>query len=131
MIEDNKITVKVENSEEDNKMSQQIKKESSASDEVKDDTSDIGIKDKELSCSLPLSLEIPEVNVNPNVNTVKEIKEENNLNNNNSESIKPSSSLHSNLLEPPGLSPFISNNVHNFSFNPYNLKGKNLFFGNK
>jgi hypothetical protein len=28
-----------------------------------------------------------------------------------------------------GLSPFISNNIHNVSFNSLNLKGKNLFLG--
>jgi hypothetical protein len=94
-------------------------------------------KEEELSCSFPLSLEIPDVNVNTkngalNSNSMNNEISENNKNVNNSFN-QNQYQYHPFLDVNSGLSPFINNNIHNFSFNSLNLKGKNLFVsgGNK
>ena len=92
-------------------------------------------KEGELSCSFPLSLEIPDVNVNTkngafNSSSINNEISENNKNVNNSFN---QYQYHPFMDVNSGLSPFINNNIHNFSFNSLNLKGKNLFVsgGNK
>ncbi len=82
-------------------------------------------KDAETNCNQPLSLEIPEVNVN-----LPEKHQEFLINENPDKNKVFSTSFNHPFLDlNSGLSPFISNNIHNVSFNSLNLKGKNLFYG--
>lgn len=83
-------------------------------------------KESETLYNQPLSLEIPEVNVNPTENQQVHIE--------NPDKEKLTYTLNTSFNHPfldmnSGFSPFITNNIHNVSFNNLNLKGKNLFCG--
>src|SRR4051812_14049493 len=99
----------------------QIKQEIENSDEPSDQVK----REGELTPSLPLSLDISNVNVKVNENVTELIKEDSNLinfaNSQNTDSFKGPSA---NIFDPTiGLSPFMSSNVHNLSFNDQQIKG--------